>query len=108
MAIAGDVQIKVDSAALLEKAGLVRTNILNMEKCFDNLEQIVTRTSYYWIGEAGEMHRNIYREQMPKVDEMLKRLKEHPADLEGIARTYESAESQIQSYAEELPGNIIS
>ena len=54
------------------------------------------------------MHRNIYKEQKAQVEEMLKRLREHPADLTAIAQTYENVESQLQSLAAELPGDIIS
>ena len=108
MPITGNVHIKVNSAVLNAKAQNVSNSIKNMSNCFDQLETIINRTSYYWIGEAGDMHRNIYKEQKSQIDEMMKRLKEHPADLITIARTYESAESEVQSMASELPGDIIS
>lgn len=108
MAIMGDVQIKVDPAVLVSKAEAVSGSIRSMEQYYSELERIVSRTSYYWIGEAGDMHRNIYKEQKAQVEEMLKRLREHPADLTAIAQTYENVESQLQSLAAELPGDIIS
>lgn len=108
MAIMGDVQIKVDPAVLVSKAEAVSGSIGSMEQYYSELERIVSRTSYYWIGEAGDMHRNIYKEQKAQVEEMLKRMREHPADLTAIAQTYENVESQLQSLAAELPGDIIS
>ena len=53
------------------------------------------------------MHRETYNEQKPKIEEMLKRLKEHPVDLVTIAQMYENVESELQSIAAELPGDII-
>lgn len=108
MAIIGDVQIKVDSAVLNSKAQTVSKSITNMEKCFEQLKTIINRTSYYWIGEAGDMHRKIYANQQPKVEEMMKRLKEHPKDLMLMAQTYEVTEKEVESMAAELPGDIIS
>lgn len=108
MSIIGDVHIKVNSAVLNAKAQSVSASIRNMADCFEQLETIINRTSYYWIGEAGDMHRNMYKEQKSQIDEMMKRLKEHPDDLVTIAQSYESAESAVQSMASELPGDIIS
>lgn len=108
MAIVGNVRIKVDTAALVSKAEAVSGSIRSMEQYYGELERIVSRTSYYWIGEVGDMHRNVYKEQKAQVEEMLNRLKEHPVDLVAIAQTYENVESQLQSLAAELPGDIIS
>ena len=108
MMITGAVQIKVNSAVLNDKAQTVSRQIRNMESCFEQLDTIVNRTSYYWIGEAGDRHRALYREQKPHVEEMMKRLKEHPADLQAIAQNYGMAEFAVQSIAAELPDDVIS
>lgn len=108
MPIIGDVHVKVNSDVLNSKAQSVSKSISNMANCFEQLEMIINRTSYYWIGEAGDMHRKIYKEEKPQIDEMMKRLKEHPVDLVTIAQTYSSTEKMVQSMAAELPGDIIS
>lgn len=108
MAITGEVQVKVNPAVLYEKAQSVSKSITSMVSYFEQLERIVNRTSYYWIGEAGDLHRNIYQEQKPQIEEMIKRLKEHPADLMAIAQTYDNVEAAVKSIAAELPGDIIS
>lgn len=108
MAIIGDVQIKVDSTVLKTKADAVSAGIRQMEECFEQLETIINRTSYYWIGEAGDLHRKLYKDRKQQIEEMMKRLKEHPKDLVTIAQTYETVEAEVQSIAAELPGDIIS
>lgn len=108
MAIIGDIQVKVNSAVLIEKAQSVSESITSMANYFGQLEKIVNRTSYYWTGEAGDLHRNIYQEQKTQIEEMMKRLKEHPVDLMAMAQTYDNAEAAVRSVAAELPGDIIS
>ena len=108
MPITGDVHIKVNSTVLNSKAQSVSKSIGNMANCFEQLELVINRTSHYWIGEAGDLHRKIYRDQKPQIEEMMKRLKEHPIDLMTIAQTYEATEAAVQSMASELPGDIIS
>lgn len=107
MAITGDVHIKVDSNVLRDKAVSVSKSIANMASCLEQMETVINRTYSYWIGEAGDMHRKIYQEQRPRLEEMMKRLKEHPADLLTIAQTYDTAEAAVQEIASELPGDII-
>lgn len=107
MAITGDVHIKVDSAVLRDKAASVSKSIASMSGSLEQLESIISRTSSYWIGEAGDMHRKIYMDQRPQLEEMMKRLKEHPTDLLAIAQTYDTVEAAVQEIASELPGDII-
>lgn len=107
MAIAGGVHIRVNPAELNQKAQSVSRSISNMERQFEQLETIINRTNSYWIGEAGNMHRQIYQNQKPKVEEMMKRLKEHPSDLALIAQNYMDTESSVTSIAADLPGDVI-
>lgn len=107
MAIIGEVSVKVRPEVLAEKSQEVSASIRKMASCFEELERIISRTGYYWIGEAGDMHRKLYQEQREAVDEMMKRLEEHPKDLLTISQTYVQAEQAVTSIANELPGDVI-
>ena len=107
MAIGGDVLIKVKPEVLVEKSHDVSADIRKMASCFENLERIINRTSYYWIGEAGDMHRKLYQEQKENVDEMMRRLKEHPQDLLTIAQNYVQTETSVEEIANQLSGDVI-
>lgn len=107
MPIGGSISIKVRPEILVEKSREVSASISKMASCFEDLERIVNRTSYYWMGEAGDMHRRLYREQRDHVDEMLKRLKEHPEDLLTIARNYVQVEQTAETIANGLSGDVI-
>lgn len=107
MAIGGDVVIKVEPEVLVEKSQEVSASIRKMASCFEDLERIINRTNYYWIGEAGDMHRRLYQEQKENVDEMMRRLKEHPQDLLTIAQNYVQTEQAVEAVANQLSGNAI-
>lgn len=107
MAIMGGVSVKVRPEVLVEKAQTVSASISKLASCFEDLERIINRTSYYWIGEAGDMHRRLYQEQRDNVDEMMRRLKEHPEDLLTISQNYVQAEQAVEAIANQLSGNVI-
>lgn len=107
MAITGGVSVKVRPEVLVEKSQEVSASIRKLASCFDDLERIINRTSYYWIGEAGDMHRRIYQEQRDSVDEMMRRLKEHPEDLLTISRNYVQTEQAVEAIANQLSGDVI-
>jgi uncharacterized protein YukE len=107
MPIIGDARIKVDTQTLINKASETSRSISRMEECFERLELIVNRTSYYWIGEAGDKHRKIYTDNKAEIDIILKRLKEHPRDLLEIEQVYSKAEKDVYKVSKELPANII-
>ena len=107
MATGGDVVIKVGPEVLVEKSQEVSASIRKMASCFEDLERIINRTNYYWIGEAGDMHRSLYQEQKENVDEMIRRLKEHPQDLLTIAQNYVQTEQAVEAVANRLSGNAI-
>lgn len=107
MAIIGEVRVKVSTEVLRDKAQNVTANIRKMESCFRELEGIISRTGYYWIGDAAEQHRKIYNNQRESVEQMIKRLKEHPGDLLAISQNYDLAEKQAAEAGSRLPGNVI-
>ena len=53
------------------------------------------------------MHRSLYQEQKENVDEMIRRLKEHPQDLLTIAQNYVQTEQAVEAVANRLSGNAI-
>lgn len=103
----GNATIIVSTDVLVAKAQSVTQSINNMSNCFDELETVINRTGYYWIGEAGDMHRKLYQEQKDDVAEMMKRLKEHPKDLITIAQNYAEVEKSVTEVANMLSGDVI-
>lgn len=107
MAIGGQVDFKVTPEILNAKAGEVTTDIDKMTNDFEAAASIVARTKYYWIGEAGELHRKIYEDQKEDIADVLRRWREHPRDLQMIAQTYTAAEREVSAIAGSLPNDVI-
>lgn len=105
--IVGDVALTVTPDVLIAKADLVAEGLKKMQENLDTIDQIVSRTSGYWIGEAGNLHRQMYQDEKEDIATIMKRLNEHPVDLRAIAQNYLDAEQTVEEIANSLPGDVI-
>lgn len=100
--------LKVTPQQLKIKAEQVSKEISEMTLAFEELAQIVSRTAHYWIGDAGDTHRDIYEKNKDDIEVMLRRLKEHPTDLLVMAGVYEDTEIKAENISMQLPEDVIS
>ena len=108
MAISGSVELLVTPEVLNQQAVEVEKRVANMRTRFENMKRLVDKSKGYWVGEAGDMHRQNYTEQQTNIDEILDRLAAHPGDLRAIAQNYTTTELKIQeTIIQELPGDIL-
>lgn len=90
-------------AAASELSGYVST----MNDCFQQMKATMDQTAGYWVGEAGNAHRQMYQEQVAKTEEIIARYTEHVRDLNTMAGVYTEAEQSAQTMADELPMSIL-
>lgn len=76
--------------------------ISNMEGCFQRMKRTMDLTNGYWIGDAGDAHRQLYQEQIDDVEEILARYQEHVRDLNEMAGLYTDAVTRIAAMIDEL------
>ena len=107
MAGIGSVAVKVSPEVLITQAEEVRRLGNDMRRRFDVLENTMAHTRGYWIGEAGDLHRKLYDEQKDNVNQMLRRLLEHPDDLLAISENYKAAERANVESATMLDADVI-
>ncbi len=106
--IIGSVELRVTPEQLNIKAGEVEKHVAQMKAHFETMKSLVEKSSAYWVGEAGDLHRNNYEEQIENIEVMIRRLNEHPGDLRTIAQTYTDVELRVnESIIQELPGNVL-
>lgn len=105
MALQG--QILVTPERLEEQAGVVRAELGEMQDNFQELERLMSGTSAYWIGEAGDAHRKLYTEKLQKIDEIIRRYQEQITDLEVMAGVYSQAETAAANVADTLPPSTL-
>lgn len=100
--------LKVTPQQLKSKAEQVTKEIGEMSRAFEELTRTVSKTSHYWIGEAGDTHRDLYEKKKDDIDEMLRRFREHPTDLLTMAGVYEQTEIKVTEISMQLPEDVIS
>lgn len=106
MAIEGKVRVTPEQ--LKTQASEVDNLIRKLEKQYSDLDAVISKTSGYWVGDAGDLHRKKYTEGKEKVNEIIKRWKEHPKDLLTMAGLYDAAEKEVEAIANSLPADVIS
>ena len=102
----GDIILKKTPEHFKEKTDQVSREIGAMTDAFGELAAVISRTSHYWIGEAGDHYRTLYTENKKEIEEILKRLGEHPEWLLQKAQIKKQDE-QDETQPVPLPGDII-
>lgn len=105
MAITGTLTVSTEE--LQAQSGAVDTQIRQMRSNFDDLKQLVDGSAGYWVGQAGDAHRQLYHNHIAKIEEMLSRYSEHVVDLQTMAGIYVKAEEQSEGQAEGLPPSTL-
>lgn len=100
-------QIIVSTTELKAQANTVRARLSKMRQSFEDLKSLMSGTQAYWIGEAGDAHRQMYTGKLDKIEEVLRRYTEQVKDLEIMAGVYEEAEAQALSAADSLPASML-
>ena len=101
-----DVIIKVDTETLKTQAELVRENVQDITKRWDNIRSTIKKTKRYWLGDASDAHRTVLDLVDGDVGRILGLLRAHPADLLRMAGIYEEAEDKAAEQAEQLPDDL--
>lgn len=101
------IQLKVTPDTLKSKAQEVQSQIKSFETQWKQLQDIVTKTKGYWVGEASDLHQKQFKDYKEDVDKILKRLNEHPVDLMKMANVYDEGEAAAIAIAQSLPEDVI-
>lgn len=101
------VNFNVTPDILKNKSDEVTNKVNQMKRHFEELQSGIDKTEGYWIGEAGDKHRQLYNGLKNDIEEILNRLYEHPKDLLAIAQNYMDVELSIEEDVETLPGDVI-
>lgn len=100
--------LKVTPEELKKKSSEISKEIDDIASDFDKIGQLVLGTKKYWEGEASTQHVKSYNKIKEDIETIIKRLKEHPVDLEKMAGVYEQTETTISQLTSALPTDVIS
>ena len=102
-----DIVLRVTPEELRRKADDFSSLVTDIKNHFDAIITTASKTRGYWQGEAGDKDRVGYASYQEDMDFIIRRLKEHPADLLSMAGIYESAENSIRETNAELKTDLI-
>lgn len=101
------MEIRVDPERMVEKASSIEGKTGVLRECLSEFEGKINNTSYYWIGEAGDLYRSRYRESQEEISEMIDRLRSHAKKLHAIAQQSSENEKEVTEIAESLMDQVI-
>lgn len=105
--IAGMGTLKVTPEILTAKANEVLKDLNAIKQAMATIKERMDGTSSYWLGEAGNLERELFNSKEEEIEEIMKRLNEHPIDLMTMAGNYTQAENMAMDLANALTDNVI-
>lgn len=102
-----NMQLKVSTEVLRSEADQMTDHIDVIRTQWDNIRTIGNNTTGYWEGHTENKHLKLIKKTEDDMDELLRRLTEHPADILKMAGIYEEAEESSVEVANILPADVI-
>lgn len=101
------ITLKVTPEALKTKASEVENDIKQLETHFNTIQDIVSRSTGYWAGVAGDKARKEFDSKKDDTDTVIRRFREHPADLLTMAGVYAESERAAAEESKSLATDVI-
>jgi WXG100 family type VII secretion target len=102
-----DFSIRATPEVLTVAAEAIGANTKALETTFSEMRTKVQQTSSFWTGEAAELHRSLFEEQIPAMEALIGRFRSRADQLRQIADNYAGVRAAVQTTVEELPADVI-
>lgn len=103
-----DFTIRTSPEALTAASEYISKKAALIETAFSELRAKVQKTSSFWTGDAADLHRSLFEEQLPTMESVVSRFKGQAARLQQIASNYAEGKAFAVTNVEDLPNNVIS
>ncbi len=107
MSTSSGMYLRVNPQKLITVSEEVERQTNTMKKKFDEVNEIINRSSAYWEGEGQEAYLNAYRSKYEKIEDALNRFSSHVVNLQTIAGVYKVAETAIVEETDYLLSDVI-
>ncbi len=101
------MRIRVTTQELIVTSGEVETQVSNMRRIFDEVNNIVNRSASYWEAQGQTAYIKAYRSKCDAVETALKNFSSNVTNLRTIAGIYEKVESAAAEEANALSSDVI-
>ncbi|WP_026517598.1 WXG100 family type VII secretion target [Butyrivibrio sp. MC2021] len=105
--MAFSLALGVTPESMKTKSADINTDIDDMQKYVNALQQEVSGTASYWEGEAGNTQRQNFEDQVTEINNLILRLRTYPTRILQMAGLYEDAEETAVGYAQALSTDIV-
>ncbi len=102
-----DVTLRVNPETLFAKAREGAQVLTRMRRSLAEMDRLVSGSSGYWRGEAGDTYRSSYEQYKQEAQRICQRLQEHVDELQPMGDTYRQAEQAAQDLVETLSSDVI-
>ena len=99
--------LKVKPEVLKNKAGEVENDIRDLEKYFRSIQEIIARSSGYWVGTAGDKARKEFDSQKEDTTTVIERFRDHPKNLLVMTGIYYLSEQSLVCENQKLSTDVI-
>lgn len=94
--------VRVDDEVLLRKGEEAWQQLKNCYDTLDRIQASVEAGSSFWMGQAGDLYREVLKKQIQSVKAALEELAQYPRELLAYAGLYSETISQSNSLAESI------
>ena len=98
-----EADFSVTPEVLIQKADDMEIAIEALKEDYDVLKGIIEGTAGYWFGEGGDSCRRMFIDRQNEMEEMLNRMRDHPAKILEIAGIFKKTETDITQNTTKLP-----
>lgn len=102
-----DFTIRATPSMLVSASTDISKSTDRMKSAFSEMSSVVQRTTGYWTGEAAELHRTLFEEQVPQMEAVIARFVGQADRLKQIAGNYSGAAQAAKTLVEDLPSDVI-
>lgn len=101
------IVLKVTPNVLVRMANDIEKRIADVENLFGQMDSEISRTRFFWEGEASDLHSSQYEALKGEIGETTKRLSSHPQNLLTMAGLYSETETNAVAAAQSLKADVI-
>ncbi len=102
-----DFTIRVTPAILVSASSDISRSTDRIKSALTEMSSMVQRTAGYWTGDAAGLHRALFEDQVPKMEEIVARFVGQADRLKQIAGNYNAVAQTTKAIVEELPSDVI-
>lgn len=99
--------VRATPEAFLSAAKEVQIDTSKIKSAFVELQGKIRGTSAIWTGEAAELYRSLFEEQVPEMEAVICSMADQSSKLNQIAVNYAGVQKESMHIAENLPSDVI-